>query len=615
MTSYAKLRLNLLTQGICVLILASCASVSHTEREPASIPGASVSCRDAIAKLFPSERTKIDAKVAQIFSTKNPGWFQKSFNDLKAVIRRKLQVMNNHRYPVIAIDDYPLAHGWAQNAFGKLSTDQITILKPVDLNKEVMDTVQFVKDYPTAMRTYESQALELELRVAAIDEYLKSAPTQQFGIKLSWPQVTTMAGQESQLSFGEKYFGNIEVLKIHRNELTHSKKALYSSMSDRALDHATAIKRLETYRHELNSAIVDNSGAALPQEYKDFVDAMDALYDNVAQMRLKEDLIPATKAASTLKTRQLMAELKSIVVLDKPQLDAIEGSKAVDRLKQIVDYVKTLPAEERAALGLDKVTDAVTVLGQTRLARVGMLVGGLTGGPLLSWGSVQAVIRFVKHDEIAKNTCAMKPVDNDQDYLECSKVYLEQKFGSAFLLADWDLRDLTAASGKIADPKIRLEMEDLQRRRNEFKRTQYTSQAVSNIAKDELSRRTFGSAEYLEELTHLDDATFKKNLLDRDPFKGYLAFKYGVVYSKPEVQGLVRLIVEAKSDDERTLYTHKLDVFPNAKDLSKELSDLIAKRAEVAKLDAQDAQIMQTLSAEATKVLERTRAGTETPAQ
>ncbi len=438
------------------------------------------------------------------FNMDAPAHWKLPFRKVREALREKLQYLHNHPYTAYGIDIAPTASFWASRPFEKPVTEtkppvvEVSTLKEKENepekpkekdnkdNKDAEDTfstavkvekdnkvkedkpvkkldakdaeeitatinghLNSVENFTRDLEKLLDDAANNELRIAAILKALNDAK-RNFDLAIDYTEYERVDGKLVPKTVSID--GRTKVgLMLDLKSLREKRLALEDRLAERTFDQAVQIKKLETYRAELKYYMAKNKGMPLPKDYEAILNRINLLYSKEDPTMIKNSVRPPTWAWERLKNLQLVEELKSVM-----QNDIVHLAKKIkdkdDKVKKAIDYVKSLPEEERKALGVENLA---TNEGRMRIARLFWSIAGSSVG--LS-GTVfsKTIIKFIFESRDERTKCAQ--IDDEKEFLQCCEDYLRKKFPKDFELARLNLKKLFNSDGHVTDPKLEAEI-------------------------------------------------------------------------------------------------------------------------------------------------------------
>lgn len=534
-----------------------CTTRGASPRDPAS--SAPTLCSENLTELVNAARVK-RAEFRAVF-TARAGVLNKILKGTRDKMRHQLQIFNNHPYPVIAMDDSPLAYGWARSAYGALTAEQEALLKKDEIWTSLREEFARLKAFPATIETLTQKAVDLTLQIGGIEAFLKKPGASFHSIQL---EVPTLVGEEIGTSV--RYFGSLTKMEIELKNLKADLASLRKQGMELSVNQAIGVRRLETYRHELLGAKSEFKNAEPPEDYRQMLADIESLYTDSSATLLKTEFRPSDQAWNTVKWKQWRAEIQAFFVKRLPQ------EKAVEKSKEIIAFIKTLNESELRALGLHDVATDVKLFGRARYVR---LVGAtITGAGGLSAPVV--AIKLVK-DYFSDGQACVESKTEDEFY-DCLDEYIRSEHPGKYTLKKQDLEN-ALVSGELIDPEILATAERMLDRRMTYFLEKNVESELSSSTRRQLARLNMLSEEFrMRLISETNEAWFKDRLLNADPKSGYLALKFPLIYRQSAVQRIVIGALEGETLERRKTLLVELETMPAAKDMRTELLDILENR-------------------------------------
>ena len=500
------------------------------------------------------------AEFRAVFSAK-AGTLTKILKGTRDKMRHQLQIWNNHPYPVIAMDDSPLAYGWARSAYGALTAEQETLLKKDEIWTSLREEFARLKSFPSAIETLTQKAVDLTLQIGGIEAYLKKPGASFHSIQL---EVPTLVGEEVGSSV--RYFRSLSKMQIELKNLKADLAGLRKQAMDLSVNQAIGVRRHETYRHELLGAKSEFKNAEPPDEYRQMLADIESLYTDPSATTLRTEFRPSDQAWNTVKWKQWRAEVQAFFVKRLPK------EKAVEKSKEIMAFIKTLNESELRALGLQDVATDVKLFGRARYVR---LVGAtITGASGLSAPVV--AIKLVK-DYFSDGQSCVESGTEDEFY-DCLDEYIRSEHPGKYTLKKQELEN-ALVSGELIDPEILATAQRMLDRRMSYFLEKNVESELSSSTRRQLARLNMLSEDFrLRLISETDEAWFKDRFLSDDPKTGYLALKFPLIYRQAAVQRILEGALRADKFAERKTLLVELETMPAAKALHAEVLDVLENR-------------------------------------
>jgi hypothetical protein len=505
-------------------------------------------------------------------------------------IRRKLQVMHQHSYPIVAMDDAtPVkAYSLAADNFGTLTQEQAKLIDLADIKREINDLLSKVEAFPSNRQTFLDETATLEARAEAIDDFLAANPKSdgKYFVDLDLPQAAVGKNGEVTISMVKERFTDQAQLEIARDlarrtlkERLGAKFFSLNGLDSFVMDQALRIKKLETYRNEIDRQmrLAINKDKPVSAELKGYFDRVTALFTNPEGRELKPEFWLPPWSNEKMHRTQLVAELRSIVQKDIPRLkDKVESN-------EVIKFLKTLPVEEQRALGIGNLAQSTSLLGKTKWGQLfAATAGGATfaGAPAL-YGLDHFYELFIA-DAKAKELCAA--ITSDDQFRTCVIEYLQQKFPVKALteiLANQQA--FLDPNGKITDPEIAKQLKDIFERRKRIVETmnfkdnsrESLSKALQLLMKEHDQTSTIYRQRIVESA---ESEVFKMGLVgNKEPkIRSYLEFRYPVDFPRYKNTVVEILNMEIGSSEQDLALRNLRENGPQS--LSDELGRLLRER-------------------------------------
>ncbi|OFY99780.1 MAG: hypothetical protein A2Z97_14690 [Bdellovibrionales bacterium GWB1_52_6] len=469
------------------------------------------------AELTPAAQAKALAtadKAGVVFKLNAGPTWRNRVGQITARIRNGLRNLQDHTYPIIALDDAtPVhAHALAADAFQRLTDEQRALVNLESIKVDLFETLKSVENYKIQMEQFIDQSATTTAQVEALELWLKNNPhARNFTLELPTLRIEDgklVEGIERTI-FPDDISVRIKIRELKR-ELRHRLgfwQLKPNGAQKLAVDQAIKIKRLETFRSELIRQELANKDPAkmLPDDLRDAVNRINALYDPAIPGKIKQELRPPGWAEEQLKILQTHAELKTFVLKAVPSnLEKAEQNK-------IVQFVKQLKPEDKQALGINKFANAVGLISRsTWITRV--VTATTSGGGLLA-----SAYELKFSDRAAKEKCASS--ESEDVFVTCVREYLVSKFAGRFALVELDKLDLINGEGQISDPRIVKEIKDVKLRRAKYLKNQNRTAELDDATR--LSIRENGISEEKLRLDLVEskaDEDFKTRLTAPDSY-------------------------------------------------------------------------------------------------
>lgn len=490
---------------------------------PSFAAGATPDCVGKYSELEPlvqTVRTRAEARV----SDRVIGNLGRTVNTVRDGIRKKLQKWQSHPYPVVAMDDAtPVkAHAFAKNAFGDLSEELKQAVNIDEVNAELRALLDSAREYPQRV----SKLVDDAATDAAQAEILSRFRTEKtVGIETEVPVVRFENGKPTWSS-RQEYWGTDVELDLSINDLrksvrdkTESSLFRTSQAEAMALDQKIALKKLETFRHQLLREKSRHPGVEIPEETKKIFDEIDSLFKKNAKGEVTavvSEIRPPNWTEDRIHWMQLEGEVKSLFYKQFPKM--LEDAQS----QKVVQYVKGLEPEERRALGLETMAEAAGILKQTKWFRV--LLPTTTAGA--AFPAATFVTRWLKGDEIEKEKCAAM---SGTEFDRCVTEYLQAKFPGIFLDSMLTRESLMDPKSHFKDERLAAEVADIAARADRIASQEKYHEETESVIGAATRRLMKSAPELRDEIVETkDDAVFRARLLGtkEDGSDSILAFDY-----------------------------------------------------------------------------------------
>ncbi|MGE3262633.1 MAG: hypothetical protein AB7K68_12700 [Bacteriovoracia bacterium] len=388
--------------------------------------------------------------------------------------RKSIVRLRGRRYPILAMED---ATGLKANLLAKHALKDTANLEgaPFDLaalKKEVLELLADVEAYPAARKAYIDDTATFAAQAEAMRDMDAAADAAGHNFKGLLPVATVQPDGKvlmemkpqrwpTYTAFRQDLVTAEKELAIRINDTT---VALVTKSEDFVLDQAMDLKKLETYRSELDY-LTDKIGrrGARPEidpELKPLYDRINGIFENGGS-KFRADLSPPAWAWDKLKWEQLRAELKTIYQKDPLKITDNETAK------KVLAYLSGLKPEELRNLGMDKLAAAITIGKKSIYVRTLILPFLATGGVgtmgKVGWDFVTSVIS----EAAKKEACAASR--SDDQFRDCVYENLQSQFTvdsiKAALFAEDPFLD---KEGKIRNPKVQNAVGDMIARRKAY---------------------------------------------------------------------------------------------------------------------------------------------------
>jgi hypothetical protein len=568
-------------QGMLLGVLLSACTSRGSEGIASRVPSSvtSARCTENMLELIDDARIQ-RAEFRAIFSARS--------NVLHQVLRRTrdrtrsmLQVWNGNPYPVVAIDDWPLAYGWARAAYGGLTPEQGRLLNIDDVWTSLRAELERVQNFPHDIDAMTQKAVDITLQINGIEAYLKKNNGKSHSIELVMP---TLVGE--RVGSVKRYYGTLTKIQIEHRKLKSELARLRQEAMRRGVEHAIGIRRLETYRHELLAARSEFGGAAPPEDYRRILKQIEAFYTDGTAGELLERYQPSDQAWNSVKWAQWRAEVHAFFVRSIPK------EKSVQKSKEILEFIKTLNASELRALGLEGVAADVRLVSRARWVRLG--VSGATGGSgigSLVWMGQVARDYFSDGQDCVES-------DSEEAFYSCLDDYLRRAHPAKYLLKKADLEN-ALVNGDLTDSEIVATVQSMLDRRMVYFVEKNAEAEVGGATRRYLAQMNILSEEFrVRMISETDEKWFRERLLSDDPKTGYLALKFPLIYRQQQVRKIIEGALEAQDFETQKALLVELESMPAAKDLREDLVDLLENRGRYQSQYRQSLQLKEQIQAD-----------------
>lgn len=428
------------------------------------------------------------------------------------------------------------------------------VLSVEDIRTEVNELLKRVEAYPDDYKRFIDETATMAAQADALEHILKNGEYPSHSIELMLPVADVKADGSVVVTMQKQYFGSDVQMKLRlkelKSELAHRTAKKFFTLNTKqnlAIQQAIALKKLETYRHELIRHSTLNPGKELPAELKAQFARLDALYDDAKNGKFKSDYRLPHWAWDRLRWIQLWGETRSVLEKDIPKLkDMEENSK-------LLAFLKELPEEDRRALGIGKLADSASILGRTKWLTV--IVGAGTATTTLGTAATQGYEFFIA-DKRARETCA--GMVNDEDFLNCLQEYVQQKFPRKAIAQIFSDRSVFVdPQGKIADEEVAEVVQDVLRRRVKFQESENfknnAREALMKALEKIMAEKDPGSMAYRKKIIESENDQaflFAMTGSDSPKIQSYLKFRFPVDYENHQDKVKEILAMEFDSDEQ-----------------------------------------------------------------
>jgi hypothetical protein len=556
---------------------------------------------------------------------------QKQIDDLATKFQAALQEFNGHSLPILTIENGLEALTWAKAAFETpvfpatslpvdptapatattppVSSPEEVHTKFIEATHEkIVADILKIKRYPEDVRAFTNRAAEAVMERMVLEEIQRTYQHElerEKSHSAASPNSSAATADQMALSsragfyalipqyehgdpptisgFNRFYYPGLAALKAELGELRKQEAHALHDARDRSVEQALMIRRVENFLHDFHrqASLHDRHSPNLwPERYRDVVYAMSSIFRGEAhEANVLPEFNPPEWAWNQLTWRTLSNEL--YFTLHRKW----DFSKKLD-LKKFSDSINTLTAEEKKALGLDKLPLAAIGAGKLSPFRAVLYLSMISGtaATLYAASPVQFAARWpvplefkAEAKELAEQrVCAVKP--SQEEFESCAEGYMVAHFPGDVLRRYNLIGDI--ARGTINDaPRIKQKRDQLLKERTDFLKANAATLAFQKEFRERLNDTNPEGAAYRRTLTHEhDEDAFQKLMLD--PESGYLALRHPVPYALDEVREASRDAVTAVTPKERTAALARLTQLPQATELAKDLRQLLAEHRE-----------------------------------
>ena len=483
--------------------------------------------------------------------TPDHGW-KKELHAARQALQRWLQVHNEHPYPIVTMEDTLTSAWWAKQGYQAAAAEKARVemalvphpltdaaKQPFDrasVNQQLDRFIATVKSFGPDMQTVLDKAIDNEFQIENLENTGERTVAQ-----------------------------DIELRDRRRDRGTLSDK-----LADRVTEQALCIARIALYRDALRREGESHQGEALKPEYQAFVVSSETLYVPDSHS-IRDEYQPPIWAYQKLRWLELGNELNAWIRSDAYFLHQFIPD---DKWKQFVEYFNGFSESEKRVLGVSDLDQLASSWRRGRLAGLVGVATSLSGGLLT--GGVQLVHWLVS--EAAKEADCAK-ASSESSYLNCAYQLLATEFPSEFQDGRESLDRYFSDPSSISDERLRGAVDQLVRRRAAIVSQRNADQAFGDAVKNVVAVDSVGTPQWLDQTLHqCPPDEFRDRMLNGDPAKGYLAFKYPQLFRNQEILQATAAIID---DSDHASRKAKLDVLaklPWAGDLAKDLGTILDQR-------------------------------------
>jgi hypothetical protein len=358
---------------------------------------------------------------------------------------------------------------------------------------------------------------------------------------------------------------------IELNQRLRDRKGVGDRIADRVQSQSQLISRIALYRDALKREGQLHPGVALPADYQGFVASSDQLYTLVgAHHSIRDEFQPPIWAYQKLRWMQLGIELNAWIRSDKFFLQKFIPE---DKWQEFLKFVDGFSASEKRVLGLTNVNEVATSWRKGRLASLIGVVTTMSGGVVA--GGVQ-LFHWLIAEATSQTDCAQK--NSDKDYENCAYLYLRGKFPNDFIDGRASFTRYFADDSTITNPELKKAVQELAQRRAQVVAERNADSQFRDQLNGQLAQATIGTAQWLDQtLYHSTPEEFRDRMLNADPQKGYLMFKYPQLYNDAAMLQKITTIIDEKDKNARKTELDELAKIPAAAALARDLTSLLKK--------------------------------------
>lgn len=499
-------------------------------------------------------------------------------------IRRRLQVWNGHPYPIISFDDGTAiqAYALAKNAFEPLDTTTSTLLN--DALTKFQDTLNFVKNYPNTLKNFREETKTWAAKAVKYNEILSENRFVEGYFDI--PIIREDRNGKNIIEFTQQWIGSkpeLQLLAKDANEELKKrigKNFLYGSwINQLGFDQIVKIKQLETLRNFLLRQQSLHPGKNLPENLQNLLNNINELYtqEKFRNFALKPEYQPPEWARQKLHYIQLGAEtnffIKSFWTKYLPKV------KDQEMLKGFLNFVKQVPENERRAWGIPaNMSEVIPLLGRTKWVK---FISSVAGGGAAALA--QPTYDLFISDSAQKEFCAQS---GESDYVECVFKYLELKFPKKFTLSYLNLKSILNGNGKMDDPEILKETQDIANRRKSLISQNNLRTNIHDAVTKEIQLEAFTPEQIkTKAINSKNNESFIAYLiggqLDGKDVPGYLRLTYPLYFSNPTqstVTDIIKTVLAEHDPDKRSSILQRLYAINS--NLAEDFQKTLAKHSE-----------------------------------
>lgn len=428
------------------------------------------------------------------------------------------------------------------------------VLSVEEIRAEVNELLKKVEAYPDTYKRFIDETATMAAQADALEDIIRRGDYNSHSIELMLPVADVKPDGSVSVTMQKQYFGSDVQMKLRlkelKNEVAHRTAKKFFTLNTKqnlAIQQAIALKKLETYRHELIRHSTLNPGKELPPEFQAQLARLDALYDDAKKGKFKSDYRLPHWAWDRLRWIQLWGEVRSVLEKDIPKL------KDKEQNSKLLAFLKELSPEDQRALGIGKLADSASILGRTKWVTV--LVGAGTATTTFGTAATQGYEFFIA-DKRARETCA--GMVNDEDFLNCVQEYVQQKFPRKSIAQIFSDRSVFVdPEGKIADEEVAEVVQDVLRRRVRFQESENfknnAREALMKALEKIMAEKDPGSTAYRKKLVEAEnDQAFFLAMTGSDAPKiqSYLKFRFPVDYDLYQERVKEILVMEYDSEEQ-----------------------------------------------------------------
>jgi hypothetical protein len=551
-------------------------------RYRSSVPRPAIKCNLAFSKLKESaEAAVIKAKIRR--SDYSSNLVADLVGKTRDRITQRLQIWHGHRVPVTSLEDTTPVDSWAfaKHAYGNLPQEQIEklpnsiedIMERIVGNDKTVGLLPFVESYPKRLKEHLNETASLGAELDA----LRALKTENFprshNLGIEIPEMKFQEDGSLKLQMRNAFFESRVAVELRIKEI---EKMLKNSTF--SYDQVHALEDLENFMQQIRRemSLRENRGKKLSPEIAGIYNRMMALYKNGEGIDLKEQYRVPRSAWNQLKAKQFWGELKSVAVKDVPEMQ--------DKIKnnELLAFLNSLSAEDRKAIGLDKIASTTSFLGKTKWAGLATYLTAGAGGTYSLTYPIEGLYKFLRGDQLSKEACADEI--NDSKFAKCLYTYLQTKFPSPEereLLPS--LKTILDPNGKISNSKVKEEIRDAIKIRKETLSRKKFSEDYDEAANREIlelmREGDVFSEKYRARLLQISDQeTFVQIVLGNSEknLESYVKTLFPLPYEQNRALVEAYFKAEHKSDEQRNILEQLRK--EDAKKLADWLEDLLIDR-------------------------------------